>query len=459
MDATRRSRPADSTLPGTATLRTAVAAALRDAGLEGSRVAVALSGGRDSIALVDAAASVRDDLRVALVALHVHHGLSPHADRWVEVCRDRCAALGVPLAIRRVEVSRRPRTSIEATARDARYAALAGLALAQGAGAVLLAHHADDQAETVLLQLVRGSGPQGLAAMPADAVDRGVRWLRPFIGVPREAIDAYVAVRGLGYVDDESNADPRYRRNALRARVVPALRALAPGYPLTVVRAARLQADAGALLDDLAAIDARSAYDGASLAREPLRALGPRRAANLLRWFLREHGLPAPSSVRLAEMLRQLANAGDDAQVKLVHAGRALGIHRGRIFVHRPQPLWWAQPWSGAETVELPHGTLRLLRVEAAGIAAGRLGAGRVIIRPGSPGERLGLAGRPRRPVADLLREAGVPPWERTGLPRVCCDDVLVAVAGIGVDARFAATDSESGYRLEWRPLLDGSPC
>lgn len=459
MDATRRSRPADRSSPDVAPVRAAVAAALRAAGLGGSCVAVALSGGRDSTALVDAAAAVRGEARIALVAFHVHHGLSPHADRWAEVCGTLCAALEVPLEVRRVEVARGPRTSVEAAARDARYEALAGLAHAHAAGAVLLAHHADDQAETVLLQLARGAGPRGLAAMPASAVERGVHWVRPLIGLPRAAIDAYVAVRGLGYVDDDSNAHSRYRRNALRAGVVPALRPIAPGYPFTLARAARLQADAAALLDDLAAIDARSACDGASLARSALRTLEPRRAANLLRWFLRERGLPAPPAARLAEMLRQLVCAGDDAQVRLAHAGCELGIHRGRIVVHRPQPASWAQVWSGADAVELPHGTLRFAPAAGDGIAVRLLEASRVTIRPGEPGERLRLAGRPRRPVADLLREAAVPSWERPARPRVYCDGALAAVAGIGVDAAFCAAAGEAARRLEWRPAADRPLC
>lgn len=452
MDATRRSLPADCAPAAVSGLRTCVVMALRRAGLDGARIAVALSGGRDSGALLDAAAGLRGELRVALVAFHVHHGLSAHADAWAELCRANCAALGVPLDIRRLDIARKSRAGIEAAAREARYEALAELARAHAIDAVLLAHHADDQAETVLLQLLRGSGPRGLAAMPASTADCGVRWLRPLLDLPREAIDAYVEARALRYVDDDSNADPRHRRNALRATVVPALRTIAPGYPRTLVRAARLQADAAHLLDNLAAIDARDVWDGHSLERSALRALEPRRAANLLRWFLRGHGLPAPSSARLAEMLRQLECARDDAKVTLAHAGVALGVHRGRIVVHCAPPASWAQAWTGAGTVVLPHGTLRFAPATGAGIAARCLDASRVMIRAGVPGERLRLDRRARRPVAELLREAGVPPWERIGVPRVYCDDALAAVAGIGVDASFGAARGELSRLLEWQP-------
>ncbi|HEX7329240.1 MAG TPA: tRNA lysidine(34) synthetase TilS [Casimicrobiaceae bacterium] len=460
MDATRRSRPADCAAAAVSGLRACVASALRRAGLEGARIAVALSGGRDSSALLDAAAELRGELRFDLVAFHVHHGLSAHADAWADLCRANCAALGVPLDIRRLDLARKSPAGIEAAARNGRYEALAELARTHAIDAVLLAHHADDQAETVLLQLLRGSGPRGLAAMPVSTADRGgvstadrgVRWLRPLLEVPREAIDACVEARALRYVDDDSNADARHRRNALRGSVVPALRAIAPGYPRTLVRAARLQADAAALLDDLAAIDARDACDGHSLERSALCALEPRRAANLLRWFLRGHDLPAPSSARLSEMLRQLAHARDDAQVTLAHAGVVLGVHRGRIVVHRAPPDSWAQAWTGAGTVPLPHGTLRFVAATGAGIAARRLEQSRVTIRAGVPGERLRLDGRARRPVAELLREAGMPPWERLAVPRVYCDDTLAAVAGIGVDADFGAAQGEASQLLEWQP-------
>lgn len=452
MDATRRSRPADCAPAAVSGLRSCVASALRRAGLDSARIAVALSGGRDSSALLDAAAGLRDELPFTLVAFHVHHGLSTHADAWADLCRANCAALGVPLDIRRLDLARKSRAGIEAAAREARYEALADLARAHAIDAVLLAHHADDQAETVLLQLLRGSGPRGLAAMPTDTTDRGVRWLRPLLDLPRATIDAYVEARALRYVDDDSNADPRHRRNALRATVVPAMRAIGPGYPRTLVRAARLQADAAILLDDLAAIDARDAWDGHSLRRSALRTLEPRRAANLLRWFLRGHGLTAPSSARLSEMLRQLEHARDDAQVTLAHAGAVLGVHRGRIVVHRAPPASWTQAWTGAGTVLLPHGSLRFAAATGAGIAARRLDASCVTIRAGVPGERLRLDGRARRPVAELLREAGVPPWERIGVPRVYCDDALAAVAGIGVDASFGAAQGEASWLLEWQP-------
>ena len=439
-------------LPADDAVRASVADMLRESLPQGGDVAVALSGGRDSFSLLHAAARVVPRAGGRVLAFHVHHGLSANADRWVRFCRDACAAMGIDLATREVCVARRAGIGIEAAARTARYDALAALARERGIAAVLLAHHADDQAETLLLQLLRGAGPRGLAAMSPSSEHRGVLWLRPLLALPRTAIDAYVAAHAIGYIDDESNADVRFRRNALRQTVIPALRSLAPGYPRPLVHAVSHQAEAAALLDDLAAIDAGSACDGPTLARDVLRTLGPPRARNLLRWFLRRQGLRAPSSARLSEMLRQIVTARDDARVAIAVEDAEVGLHRGRVHVHRTRPEAFLAHWDGESAIALPHGTLRLTPTQGSGIALQRLTRSPVTVCNGRPGERLRLRDdAPRRALADLLREAGVPAWERHGLPRIYCGDRLAAVADVGVDVAFAAADREPSLRIDWQ--------
>ena len=449
MDATRRFPPADGG-PLHGALSAAVARAIATALPSGGRVAVALSGGRDSVALLDATLDAATADPSGVIALHVDHGLSPNASRWAQFCRDFCAERGVACDVANVVVERGARISVEAAARASRYAALARLARKHGAAAVLLAHHADDQAETLLLQLLRGAGPRGLAAMPSARFD-GVWWLRPWLDVTRSAVDDYVRALELRHIDDESNVEVRYRRNALRSAVVPALRAIAPSYPVTLVRAAELQADAAALLDDLAALDASEAYDGATLDCALFAALDARRGANVLRWFLREHRLPAASRARLADALLQLQRNDADSQVAIRHAGVVLGVHRGRLVVHSEPVEPYACVWSGADEVLMPHGALRLSRRLGAGIAARHAASATVTIRSGSHGERLRVAGRAaRHNVADLLREAGIARWERHAMPRIYCDDALAAVATIGTDAAFAAAPGEPGLAWEW---------
>ena len=460
MGGSRRFPPAEPgpVGPGPAgRLRSVVASALADALPGGGIVAVALSGGRDSVALLDAALASAQTAGVRVVAIHVHHGLSANADRWSEFCAGTCAALGVEVAIRQVQIPRKPRTSLEALAREARYAALGAAARECGAAAVLLAHHADDQAETLLLQLLRGAGPRGLAAMPSVQSGDRILWLRPLLALPRTDIDAYVAERCLSFVDDESNARPAHRRNDLRLRVVPALREIAPGFPLTLVRAAALQAEAALLADDLARIDAQGVLDARSLDRAALAALPARRARNLLRWFLRERGLRAPSARRLAEILRQVCAPDASPELRIAHAGFEVSIHRGRIVVHDPPLPPYSRELTG-DAIELPHGRLAFSAVEGTGIAARHFADSRISIRAGVPGERLQLAGRgARRAVADLLREAGVPHWERRALPRVYSGERLAAVAMLGVDAAFAAAPGETGMLPDWRPAIRGA--
>lgn len=456
MDATRRFPPADGGRVDEP-LRTAVARALEDALPAGGHVAVALSGGRDSVALLDAALAVAKLASAKISALHVNHRLSPNAPEWGQFCRALCAERGIECAIAEVTVERGARISIEAAARKARYEALAKLARANGIAAVLLAHHADDQAETLLLQLARGAGPRGLAAMPAARFDRNVWWLRPWLPLPRAVIDDYVRSHALRHIDDESNDDVRYRRNALRKSVAPALRDVAPGFPATLVRAAELQADAAALLDELAALDARDGYDGATLDCAILAKLDARRGANVLRWFLREQRLAAASRARLREVVSQLQRAGSDTRIAIRHGSAVLSVHRGRLVVRRQTVEPYCRAWSGADVVVMTHGALRLSRASGIGVAERHATSNPVTFRSGSDGERLRLPRRSRRRVADLLREAGVAHWERHAIPRIYCGDALAAVADLGVDAAFAAGPGEPGLRFEWTPNANRS--
>jgi len=334
-----------------------------------------------------------------------------------------------------------------------RYAALRDAAVEAGIDTVLLAHHQDDQAETLLLQLARGAGPHGLASMPVARRDGPIVWLRPMLGVTRAAIEAYARARAFEWVDDESNVNTRFRRNAWRHRIIPLIASVASGYPATVARAAEHQADAAHLLDELALLDAGTGYDGSSLTRSALQALSRSRAGNLLRWFLRQHGLPPPSAPRLAAMLDQLVHARADARVRIVHAGAEVGVHRERIMIHAAPPPPFELGWKGEPSLVLPHGTLSCVATRGAGIDAARLRSGTVVIRSRRGGERLRLASdRPRRRLKSLLQDAGVAPWERASLPLVYCGEKLVAVAGLGVDDAFRAPPYADGFELLWRP-------
>ncbi len=280
----------------------ALAAAWTDHVPPTASIAVALSGGIDSMVLLDALVPLAQSRGCTLSAVHVNHGISAHAERWAEFCAEQCALRSVALATRSLTLGGH-RANLEAVARTGRYQVLR----MADADVVALAHHADDQAETVLLQLLRGSGPRGLAAMPHFQPGTPALW-RPLLHLPRATLAAYASERGVAWIDDESNRDLHYKRNLLRHDIAPRLAAHFPGYPATLIRAAEHQAEASDLQDEIARDDAAKAVLPAGLDCARLAALSPARARNLLRWFLREQGLRAPSEARLADMLRQLGH-------------------------------------------------------------------------------------------------------------------------------------------------------
>jgi tRNA(Ile)-lysidine synthase len=426
----------------------AIAAALSEHAAGGARIAVALSGGLDSMVLLDAAAAYAARQSAPLSAIHVHHGLSPNADRWADFCTAQCARRGVALTTHRLRLEREGGESLEALARTARYQCLLGSPV----DAVALAHHADDQAETLLLQLLRGAGTPGLAAMASYQPGRPAL-LRPLLGLARTTLAAYASARELDWIEDESNADTRLARNFLRHEVTPLLAAHFPGYPATLVRAAGHQADAAALAEALAIVDAAGAVDANGLDRARLCALGLPRARNLLRWFLRAQGLRTPSEARLVEMLRQIKHAAPDARTRIAHDGAEIGCHRGRVVVHAPRAATFVRAWDGESELRLPGGLLRFERAHGTGLAAVKLARAPVTLRSRCGGERIRLApNRPARAVKKLLQEAHMPPWEREALPLVWSGDELAAVPGIGIALAYQAAPDEAGWSLSWRP-------
>ena len=263
---------------------------------------VAYSGGADSTCLLHAAAHAWPG---QVRAVHIHHGLQAAADGFVRHCEAACAALEVPLQVVRLDARHLPGQSPEEAARAARYTALAQAALAQGAQAVLLAQHADDQVETVLLALSRGAGLPGLAAMPATFERHGMRFLRPLLAVPGAKLREWLGAAGVPFVEDPSNGDVAFTRNRIRHQLLPALAQAFPQYRETFSRSARHAAQAQSLLDEFAAADL--AAMGGAPALAPLQALSRGRQANLLRHWLRSVHAAAPSAAQLGELLDQVS--------------------------------------------------------------------------------------------------------------------------------------------------------
>lgn len=383
--------------------------------LHGKHVAVGLSGGVDSVVLLHLLAGEN----LALEAIHVHHGLSPNADAWARFCRVLCKRLQVPLRVQRVKIGKGAQ-GLEAAAREARYAAFKK----SKADVIFLAHHLDDQAETVLMNLLRGAGARGASGMQAKArlgnADQTLA--RPMLEVPRAAIVAHARRHGLEWIEDESNADEAYTRNFIRNRVAPLLSMKFPAWKESVSRAAR----------HFSRRDAQ--------------------AQELLRAFLRSKGLRSPSEARLLEMLKQLTAAG--ARTLLEHDGARLRVYRGKVLDDSRAPgarAFSPLKWSGERRLAIPAlgGELRFRRARGRGID---LKNRSLVVRLRSGGERLQPdAGRPRRTLKNLFQESGVPPWERERLPLLYCGDDLVWAPGLGVDARYQARGATSGWLPEWR--------
>ena len=267
-----------------------------------TRLAVAYSAGADSTALLLAAQTLWPG-RVA--ALHVHHGLQAAADAFEATARTTCDRLGVHLRVAHVRVAPAPGQSPEDAARVQRYRALTELARSSDVGLVLLAHHADDQAETLMLALSRGAGLPGLAAMPDQFERHGMRFGRPLLEVPASALRAWVETSGVPFVDDPSNTDMRYTRNRIRKILLPAWDVCFPGFRPMFARSSRHAAQAQRLLDDLARLDLATVGEPPSITG--LQVLGRERQANALRHWLRARWGVVPSAAQMEQVLDQVA--------------------------------------------------------------------------------------------------------------------------------------------------------
>ena len=435
-------------------------------------ILIAFSGGRDSAALLDAAVRLRDARTHGwrdLVAVHVNHGLQKTAEAWAAHCEAFCAARKVPYATRRVTVQARGR-GIEAAAREARYAALAEAAHARGAQFVLTAHHQDDRIETFLIQWLRGAGPDGLAAFPSARAfaDGSLRLVRPFIEVPRNAIESYVRRLSLDYIDDPSNDDPGLLRNALRALVLPRLDEARPGFRKAAARSVELVAEAADVLRDVAAADLAICIEDAPegmVRLDRLTALPATRQALVLRAWLARQGIEAPPRARLLEALQQARTARADARLLLRLGSFELRRYRGLLLLRRDEEAPAAETvsvrWRGEAEIVVPRwrGTLHFVETEREGFPPEWLRAAPLQLKARSGGERFKPhPTRPSKTLKRLFQDAAIPEFARGRLPLVWRGDELIYVAGLGADVRLLDDDDSPRVLLDWRPdpsLLD----
>jgi tRNA(Ile)-lysidine synthase len=430
---------------------------------QASRIVVAFSGGVDSTVLLHLLHQAR--LGAPVHALHVNHMMQADANRWEEHCRSVCAALDLAFESIRIPVTPVAGESLEETARNARHALFAA---ALGPGEVLaLAHHRDDQVETVLFRLLRGSGAAGLAGMPRTRnCGQGVL-VRPLLEASRADLLDFARRRALTWIEDGSNTNQRFDRNFLRAVVLPLLNERWPGLATAVARSARLSEEAADLLDELAAMDTAAAAGSRpeQLGIEALLPLSAARQRNALRYWLQEvcarKSWAAPTHQVLERIVPEVIGAQADAEPVLAwgegSAAVELRRHRGSLHILSPlPPAPEAMTWLTDNVCALP-GALGVLELSAAagrGLPSDRMQEVRVTFRSG--GELVKPAGRPTRPLKKILQEAGIPHWLRERVPLLYVGDELVAVADLLICEGWLAEAPENRCRVTWRhPDLD----
>ncbi|MFT5173503.1 MAG: tRNA(Ile)-lysidine synthase [Gammaproteobacteria bacterium] len=416
-------------------------------------LSVAFSGGADSTVLLDALRRLCPQFGLPVPrALHIDHGLELCSAEWSSRCEQFCVAHGVEFRSISVDARARSGQSPEEVARTARYQALR--AAMRPDEVLCVAHHADDQAETTLLQMLRGAGVLGGGAMRAQGDFSPGRLLRPMLNLRRRDIESYARSRGLAWINDPANQRARHPRNRLRAEVLPLLQDIAPGAVEALSRAALLQREAADAVDELARLDLQRcwAQQRGSLSRTALRTLSSARRRAVLRTWLRNH-VRMPSYRRLGELERQICTARHDAAPRLA-------VGTVRIELHGDSVLLFASPPPALESgethtwdlhcgvLQLPHGRLSAQQR----VGRGLRGDAPITVRMRCGGERCRPHGRAHsQTVKRLLQAHRVPAWQRHGLPLLYRGLELVAVADLWVCEGHAAAADEPGWEVQWQ--------
>ena len=397
----------------------------------GKRIAVALSGGLDSVVLLDTVCKAQAKNQNQIYAFHVHHGIQKPADDWLIFCEKLAKQYKIHFDFRLLHLdSANEQGNIEARARAGRYEALADLCEEYGIEDLLLAHHQNDQAETVLLQLLRGSGVAGLSGMPASraiASNPSITLWRPLLNQSRQELEAYAKEHKLKWIEDPSNQNTKYRRNAIRKKIIPALEGIQPEALTNMARSAELLGEAQVLLNRLAQQDGKNILNQDQLQVAPLLALAKDdlpAANNVLRYWLQTQQLAMPSQERLQSWWRDLTKVKADAKLEWLHDERKICLWRGALQVAGAEEGQWVLKSLPANSKQLglPADWVKAAQENNQITLRERLGSEKIQIKPITP----------RKTLKNLYQEADIPPWERQA-PLLYINDELIAVAGIGL--------------------------
>ncbi len=411
---------------------------------------IALSGGLDSIVLLDILAKIKHTIPFNLCALHVHHGLSKNADDWANFCVQRCSQLNVTLHVEHVNV-KTTKLGIEAAARALRYQALFDFKVNGNLlDYIVTAHHLDDQAETLLLQLCRGAGIKGLASMAM--VDNARRLLRPLLNISRAAIQNYALAQGLTWCEDESNSNTDFDRNFLRNEVLPLLGSRYSAIHTKLARAASHIAEANDLLDTLAALDVQDLLTDNSLCLRGLAHLNIARIKNVLRWWFASNRLMMPNTMHLDEIVQQLLHAKQDANINIQLQHLTLKRYQQRAYLVKPLNKQAVEMvWKGEASVNLLDGNVLCFEQKlGTGLSLKLLDDQLLVSNIRQPKVFKISANRPSKTLKHLYQEAGIPPWQRTQIPLIYFKNTLVYIPNIGVLHHMQAKSDELGLVISW---------
>jgi len=417
---------------------------------------LAYSGGMDSHVLLQAVVKLLG--ADAVTAIHINHQLSKNADAWRQHCQARCDELGVVMQAEIVTIDNDGQ-GVEQAAREARYAVFEKLLSLSDL--LLMAHHADDQVETVIYRLLRGSGPRGLAGMPQVRSLGPGELLRPLLSYTRAELEVYARAENLNWIEDESNQDLSFDRNFIRQKVVPVIAERWTDYCPRVAHSAALCGESDQLAEILAAQDLIAVYEraeriGWSIALDPMMTLDYLRQGNLLRHWAGQHGLPQPGHKVVETILHELLPAREDAEPLVIWAGVQLRRFHRRLYLlpvdlEAPDQLPATIEWCAGEVLSLPDNSqLSMTLEQGKGLKLSRGDTVEIRFRAG--GERCKPLGRSRsNSLKKLFLEYGLEPWLRNRIPLIYIQDQLAAVGDLWVCDEFSVGESEAGFAIEWR--------
>ncbi len=417
---------------------------------------IAYSGGVDSHVLLHIMHSLKKKLSIEVRAVHVNHSLHESSDIWSEHCQKTCNELGVDCSVLRIEEPCPAGESVESWARKCRYDLI--ISEMEEDAVLLTAHHQDDQAETLLLQMIRGAGPSGLSSMPVVKKKGAIWLLRPFLNHTRAVLKEYAEEHNLIWIEDDSNHSSRYDRNYLRKEIFPHLSQRWPGIVKTLSRVASHQAEVSTQLAEHGKNDlSYCSDDGHNIIVKKLLEFNYARRSNVLRCWLTSNDIAIPDEVTIKRIQLEMLEGTADKQLTLEWAGHEIHAYKDNLYIiSRVIDAGLNQPvfWDLNKTLARNSGTLSAVLKKGPGIRQDAITENTLEVRQRCGGEKIQLHNKThRQSIKKLFQEREVPPFIRKRIPFLYLNDDLIAVAGLFINKDIISGDEEVSWQINWSPL------